>query len=113
MKSTITKLKKNRKSMCFFVGALLIFLILITYWGNTTVGVTQYSIVSEKIPADFNQYKIVQLSDLHDAKFGDNHEELVDKVKMIVPDVIFITGDFIDSNRYNLEQSLLLVEGLQ
>ena len=34
-------------------------------------------------------------------------------MKVIAPDAIFITGDFIDSNRYNLEQSLLLVEALQ
>lgn len=113
MKSTTTSLKKNRKPLLFLVIILLIFLILITYWGNTTVGVTQYTIVSDKIPADFNLYKIVQLSDIHDAKFGDNHADLVEKVTMIAPDVIFITGDFIDSNRYNLEQSLLLIEELQ
>lgn len=113
MESATATLKKKRKPIWVLVIMLLSFLILITYWGNTTVGVTQYVIVSDNIPADFNQYKIVQLSDLHDAKFGDNHAKLVDKVKMIAPDVIFITGDFIDSNRYNLEQSLLLIEGLQ
>ena len=113
MRSMTTSLKKNRKPILLLVIILLIFLILITYWGNTTVGVTQYTIVSDKIPADFNSYKIIQLSDLHDAKFGDNHAELVEKVTMNKPDVIFITGDFIDSNRYNLEQSLLLIEELQ
>lgn len=113
MESTTAPLKKKRKPIWLLVIMLLSVLILIIYWGNTTVGVTQYTIVSDKIPTDFNQYKIVQLSDLHDAKFGNNHLELVKKVKMIAPDVIFITGDFIDSNRYNLEQSLLLIEGLQ
>lgn len=106
-------LRKRRKPIWLLVIMPLSVLIVITYWGNSTVGVTQYTIVSDKIPADFNQYKIVQLSDLHDAKFGDNHVELVDKVKKIAADVIFITGDFIDSNRYNLEQSLLLIEELQ
>ncbi|WP_318614273.1 metallophosphoesterase [Sporosarcina sp. YIM B06819] len=84
-----------------------------TYWGNTTVGVTTYDIISDKLPADFDHYKIIQLSDLHDAEFGDHHEQVVNKVTMLAPNAIFITGDFIDSNRYNLEQSLVLVEELQ
>ena len=53
------------------------------------------------------------MSDLHDAKFGENHEDVVNKVKEIAPDAIFITGDFIDRNRYDLEQSLVLVEELK
>ena len=95
---------------------LLIFIGLISfsvYQGNTTVGVTYNDIYSDKIPADFDNYSIVQLSDLHDAEFGENHLEVVNKVKKITPQAIFITGDFIDSNRYNLEQSLILIEELQ
>lgn len=113
MKSIVTTLKKNRRPLWFLTVVIIALLCLNIYWGNTTVGVTQYNIDSDKIPTDFNQFKIVQLSDLHDAKFGDDHVELVNKVKMIAPDIIFITGDFIDSNRYNLEQSLLLIEKLQ
>ncbi|WP_203246693.1 metallophosphoesterase [Sporosarcina beigongshangi] len=113
MESTTATKRKNRKPIFILIIVLFIVIILLTYWGNTTVGVTQNTIISDKIPVDFNGYKIVQLSDLHDAMFGDSHAEVVDKVKMIAPDVIFITGDFIDSNRYNLEQSLLLVKRLQ
>ncbi|MEK5037941.1 metallophosphoesterase [Sporosarcina sp. FSL K6-3457] len=113
MKSTAMTQKKNKKRLCFFAVVIIALLCLMIYRGNTTVGVTAYTIVSDKIPDDFNLYTIVQLSDLHDAKFGEDHVELVNKVKMIAPDVIFITGDFIDSNRYNLEQSLVLVDKLQ
>ena len=82
------------------------------YKGNTTVGTTHYEVTFDNLPESFNLYKIVQLSDLHDAKFGENHKDVVNKVKKIAPDAIFITGDFIDRNRYNLEQSLVLVEEL-
>ncbi|MFS0574902.1 metallophosphoesterase [Sporosarcina sp. 179-K 3D1 HS] len=77
------------------------------------MGVTFYEVTSERIPDSFDYYRIVQLSDLHDAEFGDNHRELVKRVKMLTPSVIFITGDFIDSNRYDLERSLTLIEELQ
>ena len=83
------------------------------YKGNTTVGTTFYDVTFDRLPASFDSYKIVQLSDLHDAKFGERHEGVVDEVLALAPDAIFITGDFIDSNRYNLAQSLVLVEELE
>ncbi|CAM3156743.1 metallophosphoesterase [Filibacter tadaridae] len=89
------------------------FIGFFIYKGNTTIGVTHYEIMSEKVPESFNNYRIVQLSDLHDAKFGERHAGVVGKVKDVEPDVIFVTGDFIDSNRYDLKQSLILIEELQ
>ena len=64
---------------------------------------------SERVPSSFDGMRIVQVSDLHDALFGNKQEKLVRKVKASNPDVIFITGDLVDSNRYNLEQSLQAV----
>lgn len=96
---------------------VLMFLVIgfgfVIYKGNTTIGTTFYEVKSNKLPASFDGYKIVQLSDLHDAQFGENHQDLVSKVKDVRPDAVFITGDFIDSNRYELEQSLQLVKALQ
>lgn len=67
---------------------------------------------SEKVPANFDGLRIVQVSDLHDARFGNNQQKLIAKVKDTNPDYIFITGDVIDSNRYDLKQSLQAVKGL-
>ncbi|MCG3089367.1 metallophosphoesterase [Sporosarcina cyprini] len=78
-----------------------------------TIGVTSYDIHSPKIPSEFDSFRIVQLSDLHDAKFGERHAGLVKKVKGLSPDAIFITGDFIDSNRFDLDRSMELVEELE
>lgn len=112
--NTTSSVKLKKRQRRWPVVLLLLGLIIFSvYKGNTTVGVTNYTIVSDKIPTGFNLYRIVQLSDLHDAKFGENHSDVVNKVKMITPDAIFITGDFVDSNRYNLAQSLTLIEELQ
>ncbi|MBE1554432.1 metallophosphoesterase [Sporosarcina limicola] len=92
---------------------VLILVVLFIHRQNTTVGMTHYEVVSDKIPKGFDLFRIVQISDLHDAEFGDNHIELVNKVKMATPGAIFITGDFIDSNRYNLKKSLRLIEEIQ
>lgn len=96
---------------------LFTFLIIIVgmymYYGNRTIEVTSMDIHSSKIPPSFNGYKIVQLSDVHDSKFGEHHSDVIEKVVNVEPDAIFITGDLIDRNRYDLEQSLDLVNGLK
>lgn len=92
-----------------FIG-ILCFMI---YKGNTTIGTTNYTVSSERLPASFDGYKIIQLSDLHDAMFGEKHDDIVKEVVKIAPDAIYITGDFIDRNRYDLEQSLLLIEAIK
>lgn len=106
-------LRRFTKKRCFLLLLLLGLCAFELYRSNATVGITHYTLISEKLPDAFNHYTIVQLSDLHDAVYGKDHEVVVRKVKTIAPDVIFITGDLIDSNRYHLEQSLRLVEQLQ
>ncbi|MER2088836.1 MAG: metallophosphoesterase [Sporosarcina sp.] len=105
--------KKPLRRFWFFFLVIIGLICFFIFKGNTTVGITNNVIFSDKIPASFDNFTIVQLSDLHDAEFGENHSDVVNKVKMIMPQAIFITGDFIDSNRYNLEQSLILIEQLQ
>ena len=83
------------------------------YKGNTTVGTSSYEVESNRLPASFDGFKIVQISDLHDSLLGENHSYVVDEIKKVGPQAIFITGDFIDSNRYDLEQSLLIIKELQ
>ncbi|KAA0966959.1 metallophosphoesterase [Sporosarcina sp. ANT_H38] len=101
------------RSKWFNVLLIIGLLSFLIYKENTTVGVTRYEIMSDKIPDSYDKFSIVQISDLHDAEFGENHLEVVNRVKMITPQAIFITGDFIDSNRYNLEKSLILIQELQ
>lgn len=89
---------------------VLIVVGILLYVGNKSITTTEITVESEKIPESFNGLTIVQISDLHDATFGVNQAELVEKVKDASPDMIFITGDLIDSNRYDLENSLDVVE---
>lgn len=97
-------MKKLIKWLLFIIGT-----ILFIYVNNYYLVVTHHTIESDKIPASFDGFRITQVSDLHDAEFGDNQVRLVEKVRETKPDVIFITGDLIDSNRYDLQQSLAAV----
>src|SRR4051794_28213000 len=92
----------------WLIGLIIIAVLL--YTGNKSIRTTELTVELVNVPATFSGLKIVQISDLHDAKFGENQEKLVEKVKKTEPDLIFITGDLIDSNRYDLENSLDVVK---
>lgn len=97
------------------LGALLVVLLLL--WGfiwvnNNWIQTTEFTIESDKLPEAFDGKKIVQISDLHNANFGEGQSSLIEKVEAAKPDAIFLTGDLIDSNRYDLDTSLTLVDAL-
>lgn len=100
------KKKINRIVMiiCILVG-FTIFL----YLQNNLISITEVKITSSKIPSSFKGYKILQISDLHNKKFGDNQDVLIQKMKSIDPDIIAITGDLIDSKSYDAEVSMQLI----
>lgn len=99
-----------KKLIVFLITAAMIWLFI---WGsNNWVQTTEYTISSEKLPAAFDGKKIVQVSDLHNATFGTNQKTLIKKIEKTQPDAIFITGDLIDSERYDLEAALVLVDAL-
>ncbi|MFJ8237904.1 metallophosphoesterase [Ureibacillus sp. NPDC094379] len=96
---------KKLLKFCLFILGICLFLYINNYWIITTNQIYQ----SDKIPDQFDGFRITQVSDLHDAVFGEDQQKLVKKVRDTNPDVIFITGDVIDSNRYDLNQSLTAV----
>ena len=89
-----------------FIFAVYVFFYVNNHWIVTT----EHTYESEKVPASFDGYRITQVTDLHDATFGDKQLNLVEKVRATNPDAIFITGDLVDSRRYNLQNSLQAVE---
>ncbi|MHB1456150.1 MAG: metallophosphoesterase [Armatimonadota bacterium] len=50
------------------------------------------------LPSEFDGFKIVQLSDLHIVKLGKREERALRKIKAIAPDIICLTGDYIEDD---------------
>ena len=80
-------------------------------WESNSIETTKISYSNEKIPVAFDGIKIVQISDLHNKKFGTHQKRLLDKVRDISPDIILITGDLIDRRTTNLDLAMDFVEG--
>ncbi len=94
---------------------LIIFILLILLTGfcivqNSYLVTTHYTYVSEKISEDLVGYRIVQISDLHNATFGKDNQRLVKKIEGLNPDMIVITGDVVDSNRTDVDVAIDFAE---
>ena len=100
---------KNQKLKRGIQVFIILLILLWIIWGNITVDITKVTILNEKIPEKFSGYKIVQLSDLHNAEFGKNNEKLVKHIEQLKPDMIVFTGDIVDSNKTNVDVALYLV----
>ena len=96
----------RKKRVLFVVSFVLVILIVWTLWGNTALEVNEYEVVSDRIPQGFEGFRIAQVSDLHNAEFGEGNEKLIQLLSQTDPDVIVITGDLIDSRHTDIEIAL-------
>ncbi|MCM1499713.1 MAG: metallophosphoesterase [Clostridium sp.] len=86
----------NILTILCILGVVCLFLVfIVSHMENRKLTVTRYQIRDALIPQAFNGYHIVQLSDLHNACFGENNAELIHRIKELQPDIILITGDMI------------------
>lgn len=69
--------------------------------------VTEYHLYFDSLPAQFEGYCIVQLSDLHGSSFGRENSRLAALVREQQPDLIAMTGDFVED-----ESQLAATRGL-
>ncbi|MDV3427636.1 MAG: DUF1294 domain-containing protein [Bacillota bacterium] len=92
---------------------ILIHLVIFIYLGNNIISISRFSIESRNIPTEFNGYKIVQISDLHNKVFFENNNRLVNIIKNEKPDAIFFTGDIADRRNYSEDNIMLLMEKIK
>lgn len=95
------KLVRKKKTIVFLVIVLIIIGAL--YYGNNTVEISRYQIYSTRLPAEFNNYKILQLSDLHNKQFGNENRRLLRIINKEKPDLIAMTGDMVSTSDDNYE----------
>ena len=69
--------------------------------------ITRHNVRSAKIPAEFDGYKIVQISDVH----SDEVSGLVDAIRLEKPDIIVSTGD-LAHHTGGYEKALSLIDTL-
>ena len=99
-------MKSRKKTILTLLLSLLIILSGWTLWGNAALEVNEFEIVSDRIPQGFDGFRIAQVSDLHNARFGEDNPKLIELLSQTEPDIIVLTGDLIDSRNTDVETAL-------
>lgn len=104
------KTRRQKKIVLVIIFGLLILgmIAVSAYRGVTCLTVESYPVpcrVSEGV-------RIMHLTDLHSREFGEENERLVELVTAQAPDLIFMTGDMLDSKDAGPEVVLALIEEL-
>lgn len=97
---------KRFENFMIFIVIFIITVILLIAHGNSDLQIREISIKSEKIPESFNNFRIAQVSDLHNAEFGKENKKLIEKLKKTDADIIVVTGDIIDSSKTDVSVAL-------
>lgn len=91
---SINRSRENEKipaALSIAAGILSAYIL----WDNLRISVTRYNIEYKNLPRSFDGFKIVQISDLHSARFGKHQSRLVELIRKEAPDMIAITGDLV------------------
>ncbi len=92
---------------------IIVFFLLLFIWTlyqNKALGVTEHKIDCSSNP-ELSGFTIVQISDLHNEAFGEGQQKLLEMVSECNPDMIAITGDFIDCRNPDVEIAMDFIEG--
>lgn len=103
------KLKFSPKGFLDFFGKTVFD---IAQQQNHSLQLTGYRYKSDKIPEEFEGFRIIHLSDMHNCVYGNEADDLIKKVRQNKPDIIVITGDSFDSRRRQYFDSLDIIKKL-
>ena len=84
---------------------MIVFYFIIVLLLLYSLLVEPYQIIIKNISVNINnkndgldKIKIIHITDLHVKKFGCLERKLIDKINQLMPDILFVTGDFIKNN---------------
>lgn len=92
------------------LGIIAFIFIVYVLYDNERTKLTKYTI-EKKLPSDIKEINILQISDLHNQRFGKNQHKITDLINKDY-DFIFITGDLIDRRNTKIEIAMELVNNL-
>lgn len=104
-----------KKARRILLGVLLLFFALVIYiiWDNNRITVAEQEIPINNLPQELKNFRILQISDLHEKQFGKNQKKLIDAINSIEYDAIVFTGDMLDStDSTNYQSFYSLLEGI-
>ena len=103
------------------VGALASLAAFVAMWWGALVNrfnidVRETEVEIEGLPASFDGYRFVQISDLHTGTYGDDDSYLrkvVERINALNPDAVFFTGDIVNARSSEIDPHVTALSELQ
>ena len=104
--------KSKKRLVIILTSTLLVIAILIGLiaWGNKALMITEITVNSQKLPENFEGFKIAHVSDLHNDEFGKDNAKLISLIENSAPDIIAITGDIFDCHHTDVDVAIEFAE---
>lgn len=102
----MTEVAKKRMIAIGLILLVILSLALWITWSDKALELNNYKISDNLIPESFDGFRIAQISDFHNTEIGANNKKLISVLKESNPDIIAITGDFIDSRNTDIQLAL-------
>ena len=106
----IKPIAKRKEKWIAITAIIFIVIVALVVAGNYDIETYKYNVKSEKIPESFDGFRIVQVSDLHNAEFDRNNSTVLEPIFNSRPDIIVITGDMIDSGNTDVQVAISFAE---
>jgi predicted MPP superfamily phosphohydrolase len=105
--------KVNKRYMYPIIIAIVLFSIIYNIYDNNRFKVEEQTVKLDNLPQSFNNFKILQITDLHEKSFGQNQKELVDGINKLDYDIIVVTGDIVNKETVNMKPFEELIKGIK
>lgn len=110
--------KVRLKQFRVIIGSLFFCLFLAAIYNlhlNSSFIIATQNVSVENLPAAFDSFKILQISDLHGSSFGDGQADLIQAIHQTDYDLLVLTGDMnqkAESSLANSKAVLDLINGI-
>ncbi len=88
--------KKRSKGLSRALLAAALLLLALLFDSNCRIVTDVYTVPIDGLPEGFSGARILQISDVHGAKFGKENARLLAQAAALQPDYILLTGDLAD-----------------
>ena len=103
----IRSIKKRKFKILFLISSFLIFLTALIWYSfifePNNIQIERISVKVENLSESFDGIKIVHLTDFHSKDFGEREKRVLEILEDLDPDLVFITGDFIDHKTKDID----------
>ena len=94
-----------------FLGIILLIFVIYNVYNFFNIVINKKVFKSPDVPKEFDGFRIIQISDFHNKKFH-RRDFFIKSVITQRPDVVFITGDFVDSRNPDFKYALNVIKEL-